>query len=215
MIHAASHHQITTIFHQTPMSIHQSASTIPLIDNCASASWAPIKRRPRRPRRPRRRPPLIRVLKLNGPVAGHFAQSPPVNIGRILESCRESGFWMPGPGPLRVERGRSMMIKKLLRSVGVCAAVGLLALNGTSALASPTVSSSISTQYMSKLTVVRDGKTTVSFGVAQSPQNSSTATPAGQPAGAIVHCNKAYYFSDSNGTYTIQHACGGSTGPWG
>lgn len=34
------------------------------------------------------------------------------------------------------------------------------------------------------------------------------------PSGALIHCNKFYSFSDGNGTYTIQHACGGATAPW-
>jgi hypothetical protein len=35
------------------------------------------------------------------------------------------------------------------------------------------------------------------------------------PKGAYLYCNHAYAFSDSNGTYSFQHACGGTTGPWG
>src|SRR4051812_33652363 len=38
---------------------------------------------------------------------------------------------------------------------------------------------------------------------------------AGQPRGAYLHCNRLYSFSDSNGTFTTQHACGGRTTPWG
>ncbi|WP_157695290.1 hypothetical protein [Nakamurella panacisegetis] len=41
------------------------------------------------------------------------------------------------------------------------------------------------------------------------------AAPGTGPQGAIIHCNKLYSFSDSAGTYTIQHACGSSTAPWG
>jgi hypothetical protein len=35
------------------------------------------------------------------------------------------------------------------------------------------------------------------------------------PVGQLLRCNHGYSFADNNGTYTIQHACGGSTGPWG
>lgn len=34
------------------------------------------------------------------------------------------------------------------------------------------------------------------------------------PSGAYLHCNTYYPFTDFDGTYTIQHTCGGSTGPW-
>lgn len=32
---------------------------------------------------------------------------------------------------------------------------------------------------------------------------------------APVYCNRSYSWSDSNGTFSYQHACGGSTSPWG
>jgi hypothetical protein len=35
------------------------------------------------------------------------------------------------------------------------------------------------------------------------------------PQGAFLYCDNAYSFSDSDGNYTFQHACGGTTGPWG
>ena len=41
------------------------------------------------------------------------------------------------------------------------------------------------------------------------------AAPDAQPSGAYLYCNHAYSFSDSNGTFTFQHKCGGTTGPWG
>jgi hypothetical protein len=42
------------------------------------------------------------------------------------------------------------------------------------------------------------------------------ASPDGQgPKGAYLYCNHAYSFSDSDGTFTFQHKCGGTTGPWG
>lgn len=42
------------------------------------------------------------------------------------------------------------------------------------------------------------------------------ASPDGKgPSGAYLYCNHAYSFSDSDGTFTFQHKCGGTTGPWG
>lgn len=42
------------------------------------------------------------------------------------------------------------------------------------------------------------------------------ASPDGRgPSGAYLYCNHAYSFSDSDGTFTFQHKCGGTTGPWG
>jgi len=40
-------------------------------------------------------------------------------------------------------------------------------------------------------------------------------TAASGPNGELLHCNRAYRFSDSNGSFTFQHRCGGTTGPWG
>jgi hypothetical protein len=38
---------------------------------------------------------------------------------------------------------------------------------------------------------------------------------AGPTGGEFLVCDKLHSFSDSDGTYTIQHACQGTTGPWG
>ena len=43
-----------------------------------------------------------------------------------------------------------------------------------------------------------------------------TQSPAAHgPKGAFLYCNHFYRFSDSDGSYTFQHKCGGTTGPWG
>jgi hypothetical protein len=34
------------------------------------------------------------------------------------------------------------------------------------------------------------------------------------PSGAIIHCNNAYAFPDTNGTFSIQRSCSGTTAPW-
>jgi hypothetical protein len=41
------------------------------------------------------------------------------------------------------------------------------------------------------------------------------ASSAAGPDGAQLYCDNAYSFSDPDGTFTFQHSCGGSTGPWG
>ena len=41
-------------------------------------------------------------------------------------------------------------------------------------------------------------------------------TPANAgPAGQTLACNYLYWWTDTFGQYTFQHACGGSTAPWG
>lgn len=46
------------------------------------------------------------------------------------------------------------------------------------------------------------------------PEKISGATASG-PNGAQLYCDNAYNFSDSDGTFSFQHSCGGTTGPWG
>lgn len=48
----------------------------------------------------------------------------------------------------------------------------------------------------------------------EAPSTSMHNLAAG-PQGAYLYCDNAYSFPDSDGTYTFQHACGGTTGPWG
>lgn len=44
----------------------------------------------------------------------------------------------------------------------------------------------------------------------------TNAQGSGGPRGdEFLACNKAHIFSDPDGTFAIQHACGGTTGPWG
>lgn len=39
--------------------------------------------------------------------------------------------------------------------------------------------------------------------------------PEAGPNGAFLVCNKHHSFTDADGTYSVQHRCGGTTGPWG
>jgi hypothetical protein len=41
------------------------------------------------------------------------------------------------------------------------------------------------------------------------------ASSGSGPSGAFLYCNTFYPFSDHDGTFTFQHNCGGTTGPWG
>jgi len=71
----------------------------------------------------------------------------------------------------------------------------------------------------------RDGAVlTVHFAAPLSPAAAAAAArlsrdlavPAAHgPKGAFLYCNHLYRFSDSDGSYTFQHKCGGTTGPWG
>lgn len=42
----------------------------------------------------------------------------------------------------------------------------------------------------------------------------SSVSALGMPNGAVIACNRFYSFSDTLGTYTLQHACGGTATPW-
>jgi hypothetical protein len=54
---------------------------------------------------------------------------------------------------------------------------------------------------------------------AESELSQRLASPRGPaahgPQGAFLYCDHLYRFSDSDGSYTFQHKCGGTTGPWG
>jgi hypothetical protein len=41
------------------------------------------------------------------------------------------------------------------------------------------------------------------------------AASGGGPTGTTIYCDHTYGFGDSNGSISLQHACGGSTTPWG
>lgn len=56
--------------------------------------------------------------------------------------------------------------------------------------------------------------------ILQSALDATSVSPANPPPGGgggaePLNCNQAYYFSDGDGTFSYQHACGGSTSPWG
>jgi hypothetical protein len=77
----------------------------------------------------------------------------------------------------------------------------------------------ISKGYESSLMVQLDKP--VSASIASQIKNSlerafRTSRPGAGPTGReFLVCNKTHSFSDADGTFTIQHACGGPTGPWG
>jgi hypothetical protein len=47
------------------------------------------------------------------------------------------------------------------------------------------------------------------------PTVTSEPDASGPSGGAFLVCNQAHLFSDTDGTYSVQHACGGTTAPWG
>jgi hypothetical protein len=76
-----------------------------------------------------------------------------------------------------------------------------------------------SRDYRSSLTVQFDKLVSTSTAnriKASLEHATQTSRPgAGPTGGAFLVCDKVHSFSDSDGTYTIQHACQGTTGPWG
>lgn len=54
-------------------------------------------------------------------------------------------------------------------------------------------------------------------GVLRQTEGISTVTvqPLSGPTNTVIHCSKAYLFTDGDGTYSIQHKCAGGTAPWG
>lgn len=65
----------------------------------------------------------------------------------------------------------------------------------------------------SVLTITQDNKTTVTRYTTSAA--SQAVAPAARPANAYLYCNQPYTFTDANVSFYIQHACGGTTGPWG
>jgi hypothetical protein len=70
---------------------------------------------------------------------------------------------------------------------------------------SPTAGPAAAAGFRSVLTV--DGKLTDLSG-------SAAVTPNGQPTGQVLPCGTTNTFIDTNGTYTVQHACGSTTASW-
>lgn len=50
---------------------------------------------------------------------------------------------------------------------------------------------------------------------ASTAATTNSMTTMAAPNGTVIVCNRLYSFADSNGTYTLQRACGGTTAPWG
>lgn len=106
------------------------------------------------------------------------------------------------------------MRTKLMVGLAVVALLGfgLVPAAQASAASDPGINPPVadSAKYSSQLVITQNGKTTTTTTLIPRMQS-----PLGQgPVGASLHCNHAYNFIDGDGTYTIQHACGGSTGPW-
>ncbi|SHL29060.1 hypothetical protein [Actinacidiphila paucisporea] len=95
------------------------------------------------------------------------------------------------------------------RAILVSAAIAAGTMIGFSSAAhadSPTAAPVTASGFHSVLTV--DGKRT---DLGASP---AAVIPAGQPTGQVLPCGTPNTFIDANGTYTVQHACGGTTASW-
>lgn len=108
--------------------------------------------------------------------------------------------------------------------VSACLAALMLALSPTWAQAAPVDGSTVST-----VEVAGQSTTNFSSGLSLTLSHPVTkaeaekiaavadrAVTAGEgPAGERLLCNNTYRWSDSNGTFTLQHSCTGTTAPWG
>ena len=127
------------------------------------------------------------------------------------------------------------MLKSRFAVVGACVAVfmGILSVPSVYAAASsaaPNLAQAASTSRIEISTAAGQGYNSALTVQLNKPVSASTATQitsslkhalqpsgtdAGPTGGAFLVCNHAHLFTDSDGTYSIQHACLGTTGPWG
>jgi hypothetical protein len=106
---------------------------------------------------------------------------------------------------------------RLVLAAAVVALVGTWTSIGTAA---PALAAGAPSQ--DTLLLGRDAALTLHF---DKPMTAATATmveaalrqplAASGPNGQLLYCNRFYRFTDSNGSFTFQHACRGTTGPWG
>lgn len=124
-----------------------------------------------------------------------------------------------------------LVLKSRFAVAGACSAViaGVLGVPSVHAAASlaqtagPSqivINNAISKGYESTLTVKLDKPVSASTAsrIKSSLEHAiqtSRRTDTGPTGGAFLVCDKVHSFSDSDGTFTIQHACQGNTGPWG
>lgn len=95
-----------------------------------------------------------------------------------------------------------------LRTIFVSAvlAVGSMAGFSSAAHADSSTAAPAAAGFHSVLTV--DGKQT------DLGDDPAAVTPNGQPTGQVLPCGTPNTFIDTNGTYTVQHACGSATAAW-
>jgi hypothetical protein len=103
------------------------------------------------------------------------------------------------------------MGKPLLYFLGVLAICGQLLGIGSHAIAGTASPATVTTVVAesSGFKAVLEFDHPVSAGQAQALQAGLRA-----PVAAMLQCNRYYEFYDSNGRYTIQHACGSQFAPW-
>ena len=110
-----------------------------------------------------------------------------------------------------------LRIAAILASAG---ALACLSLATVSAQAATSPSGSTLTFNHADALNVNDSVLTIHFAkplssAASASVKNAVAQKLAAPSGAYLYCNHAYSFSDSDGNYTFQHKCGGTTGPWG
>jgi hypothetical protein len=71
--------------------------------------------------------------------------------------------------------------------------------------------------YRATLTVTPDEPVSASIAgqIESTLEGVMSASPSAAPGFQYLPCNQLYTHADTWGTYTFQHACGGTTGPWG
>jgi hypothetical protein len=71
-------------------------------------------------------------------------------------------------------------------------------------ITSPTEAARVKPDVLARLTAAKTVR-----------HRASTTPAAAGPDKALLHCNKHYQWSDSNGTFEVQHGCRSSWAPWG
>lgn len=104
--------------------------------------------------------------------------------------------------------------RRTMRIVVLCSAAPLFGAAVDASASSPAPDNASHATYSASTSRGEYRSTVTVSNVGGLSSRSPTVAPAA-PSGALIHCNKGYSFPDSNGTYTIQHACGGTTAPWG
>jgi hypothetical protein len=103
---------------------------------------------------------------------------------------------------------RTMLVSVLAAAlIALPAGVATAAPSAPAAGAATTSGPDRSVAYQSTRT---DGASSLAVATATTTTTTTTTTTV-----YIIHCDHSYRFTDSNGSFTLQRACGGTTAPWG